>query len=228
MLVFTHIDSDNEARPFEAVVDALVIAGWAGRDAEAVERHIRELEALGVPRPSQVPLFYRAAVDRLVTDERIEVLGEQTSGEVEVVLIGTDGGVLLGVGSDHTDRRIESVSVAAAKQMCPKPISRTLWSFADVAAHWDRLILRAWAVEGGQRSLYQEDPVSELMHPADLVACLLGADGPMPVGTALFCGTLPVRGAVRPAERFEIELEDPVRHRALRHGYDVVTLPEAA
>jgi hypothetical protein len=30
----------------------LVIAGWAARDAAAVEEHIRELETLGVRRPA--------------------------------------------------------------------------------------------------------------------------------------------------------------------------------
>ena len=29
----------------------LVIAGWTGRNVEALEAHIRELEALGVKRP---------------------------------------------------------------------------------------------------------------------------------------------------------------------------------
>ena len=29
-----------------------VIAGWTGRDAEAVEKHIRELEKLGIQRPA--------------------------------------------------------------------------------------------------------------------------------------------------------------------------------
>jgi hypothetical protein len=34
-----------------------------------------------------------------------------------------------------------------------------------------------------------------------------------------------VRGGIRPASRFEIEMEDPVRDRRIAHAYDVVTLP---
>ena len=34
-------------------------------------------------------------------------------------------------------------------------------------------------------------------------------------------------GGVRPAARFEIELEDPVLGRRLRHGYDIAVLPLA-
>jgi hypothetical protein len=41
----------------------------------------------------------------------------------------------------------------------------------------------------------------------------------------MFCGTLAVHGGLRPAERFEFELEDPVRGRKIHHGYSVVSLP---
>ena len=44
-------------------IDDLVIAGWTGRDVEALEKHIVELEELGVPRPSSVPCFYRVAAE---------------------------------------------------------------------------------------------------------------------------------------------------------------------
>jgi hypothetical protein len=40
-------------------------------------------------------------------------------------------------------------------------------------------------------------------------------------------GTLAALGGIRPAQRFEIELEDPVLGRVLRHGYTVETLPVA-
>ena len=44
-------------------------------------------------------------------------------------------------------------------------------------------------------------------------------------GAAMFCGTVGAIGGIRPASRFEMELEDPVRNRKLRHGYDIVALP---
>ena len=47
----------------------------------------------------------------------------------------------------------------------------------------------------------------------------------LPPGTAMFCGTLAVHGGIAPAERFELELEDPVLGRRLSHGYDIVVLP---
>ena len=68
-----------------------VIAGWTGRDAAAVEKHIKELEALGVKRPATTPIFYRVSSARLTIDRRIEVLGESSSGEVEFVLLQSAG-----------------------------------------------------------------------------------------------------------------------------------------
>jgi hypothetical protein len=41
----------------------------------------------------------------------------------------------------------------------------------------------------------------------------------------MFCGTLTAKGGIRPAPRFEFELEDPVRDLRIRHGYDIAALP---
>jgi hypothetical protein len=47
----------------------------------------------------------------------------------------------------------------------------------------------------------------------------------MPDGCAMFGGTFAAIGGIRPASRFEFELEDPVLKRSIRHGYDVIELP---
>ena len=41
----------------------------------------------------------------------------------------------------------------------------------------------------------------------------------------MFGGTFAAKGGIRPASRFEFELEDPVLKRSIRHGYDVIVLP---
>jgi hypothetical protein len=41
----------------------------------------------------------------------------------------------------------------------------------------------------------------------------------------MFGGTFAAKGGIRPASRFEFELEDPVLKRSIRHAYDVITLP---
>ena len=63
--------------------------------------------------------------------------------------------------------------------------------------------------------------------PADLIRRF--AEGTtLPEGTVMFCGTLAAHGGIRPAQRFEFEIEDPVRGRRIHHAYDVVSLPVAA
>jgi hypothetical protein len=209
-------------RAANVMIGQAVIAGWTGRDAEAVEKHIKELEALGVKRPATTPIFYRVGVARLTTDASIEVLGEKSSGEVEFVLLQMQGALWVGTGSDHTDREVEAYGVSVSKQMCEKPIAPLFWRFEDVADHWDRLVLRSHATIGGARVLYQQGLVSAMRHPEDLLA-RFDRNG-LPDGTLMFCGTLPVQGGLRPAHHFEFELEDPVKGRTIRHGYDVVSL----
>jgi hypothetical protein len=204
-------------------VTEAVIAGWTGRDAAAVEKHIQELVALGVKRPATTPIFYRAAAARLTTANSIEVLGSQSSGEVEFVLLETGGRLWVGTGSDHTDREVEAYGVSVSKQMCDKPVAETFWPFDEVAPHWDRLVLRSFATMDGKRTLYQEGTVAGMRHPEDLIARY--AKGRLNNGTLMFCGTLPVHGGVRPAGRFEFELEDPVLKRKITHRYDIVSLP---
>ncbi|HVS75578.1 MAG TPA: DUF2848 domain-containing protein [Steroidobacteraceae bacterium] len=201
----------------------LVIAGWTGRDPALREAHARELALLGVPRPSAMPLFYRAGAQLLTQEHTIEVLGPETSGEAEVVLIAAGGALYVGVGSDHTDRRVERSGVALAKQCCPKPVGRELWPLEEVAGHWDQLLLRAYVPSGGSPELYQEGELARLQPPRVLIGHY-GAAG-LPDGTALFCGTLPARGPVRASPRFDMELVDPVRGRSLRHGYALQELP---
>src|SRR5882757_7709226 len=122
-------------KPAPATIDDLVVAGWTGRDSASVEHHIAELEAIGVARPRTIPCFYRCGANLLTTSQQIDVTGNDSSGEVEFVLISLPQGLMVGVGSDHTDRKVEAYGVTVSKQMCPKPIGETLWSFHDVQEH---------------------------------------------------------------------------------------------
>jgi hypothetical protein len=213
------------ARPVSATIHSLIIAGWTGRDAAAMEAHIEELAKLGIARPKTTPIFYRVAARLLTCATAIEVAGKDSSGEAEPVYFGIDGEMWVGVGSDHTDRKLETIGVTVSKQACAKPVGRELWLYADVANHWDELILRSYAHEGGQRHLYQEGPISRLRHPLDLVERYFGAGRSLPEGFAMYGGTIAVKGEIRPAEAFEIEIEDLRLRRSLRHRYDVHSLP---
>ena len=223
MLTFDRVTSDGSDR-IAVAIGTLIIAGWAGRDEAAIRHHIEELAAIGVPRPSSVPVYYRVSADNLTQDERLVVLGPDSSGEVEPIVVSLADGLWLGIGSDHTDRKVETVGIALSKQMCGKPIGGTLWDLSEVEGHWDRLVLRAWATIGGERVLYQEGALAALRTPQDLLA-RLADNGQLAPGTLMFCGTLGAIGGIRPASRFEMELEDPVLGRRMRHAYDIDCLP---
>jgi hypothetical protein len=215
----------SERRLDVTAVKHLVIAGWTGRNVEALEAHIKELEALGVARPKSVPIFYRVAASLLTTADAIEVMADKSSGEVEFVLYSLDDGLWLGVGSDHTDRKAETIGVTLSKQMCAKPVGATLWRYDEVKPHWDRLALRSFVSDGGGRRLYQEGPVTNMRSPEELIRLYTGGDRLAP-GTAMFCGTFAVHGGISTGGRFEMELDDPVHGRKLAHGYDIVSLPD--
>ncbi|WP_271621479.1 DUF2848 domain-containing protein [Bradyrhizobium sp. CCBAU 51745] len=209
----------------KATIRDLIIAGWTGRNEAALLAHIEELEKLGVPRPKTTPIFYRVASSLLTMDEMIEVVGSNSSGEVEPVLMRVKEGVCLGLGSDHTDRKIETIGITISKQSCPKPIGRSWWLLADVEDHWDQLQMRSYAVMNGERRLYQEGSLKAMRHPHDLMTRCFGAGSGLPMSTAMFCGTLPVHGAIEHGDAYELELADPVLGRALHHSYTVKTLP---
>ena len=205
-----------------------IIAGWTGRDRAALEKHIEELAALGVKRPPSVPVFYRASAPRLTTATSIQVLGEASSGEVEFVLLQHAGKLWLGVGSDHTDRDVETYDVGVSKQMCEKPIAPLWWAFDEVAPHWDRLILRSFIDAGAGRTLYQEGNVTAMLEPHELILRYTrGESQVLPEATAMFCGTLAAKGGIRPAPYFAFELEDPVLGRKIQHGYHIIAMPAA-
>ncbi len=223
MLTFTrHARDKSDLITVEP--ETLIVAGWTGRDEAALRHHIEELAAIGVPRPSSVPVFYRNAVSNIVQVSRLEVLGPDTSGEVEPVVVALSDGLWIGLGSDHTDRKAETMGIALSKQLCAKPVGTALWRLDDVAGHWEKLMIRAFATIGGERVKYQEGSLANMRTPADLLS-LYDKSTALKPGTAMFCGTVGAIGGIRPASRFEIELEDPVRGRKLTHAYDVVPLP---
>lgn len=206
----------------------VVVAGWAGRDRDAIEHHIEELAAIGVPRPSAVPLYYRIADNQLTQAAAVQAVGEESSGEVETFVFTVDGVMYVSIASDHTDRKLESHSVALSKQLCIKPLADEAWRFDDVADYWDELVIRSYIEEQGRPVLYQEGTLASLQSPLDLIAGYTGGARTLPPGTGMTCGTVGALGGIRPAAAFTMELHDPRRNRSLQHAYRVEFLPEIA
>lgn len=213
------------ARSF--ALNRAVIAGWTSRDVEAMEKHIRELEEIGVPRPASTPIYYRVGASRITTAGSIEAAGGDSSGEVEFVMFNIEGKLWIGAGSDHTDRKVETYNITVSKQMCDKPVAGTVWPWEELADHWDSLTLRSHIVVDGKRELYQEGSVAAMRMPLELIERYQADGGTWAPGTVMYGGTLAARGGIRPADRFEFELVDPKLDRRIGHGYEVRTLPIA-
>ena len=156
--------SKEGTRQMNVHYDTLIAVGFAGRDQKAVKHHIDELAAIGVRPPSKTPIMYPCSTNSLVRSEKLQVVGRETSGEVEFVVVLNEGEIYVGIGSDHTDRGLETVGISKAKQIWkaygPSPLAlrrskRTLGSDqASILAkkRWQRISLSRWYCRGNHES----------------------------------------------------------------------------
>lgn len=221
------VEKDDQGEEIDFEVSRMVNAGYTGRDQESVKRHIEELKKEGIPAPESTPTAYEVITKLIYTDDEIEVVGEKTSGEAEFVLLCTDRDVYVGVGSDHTDRELESVSIIKSKQICPNIISKYVWDLKDVRKDWDGMILRSWVRnDQGEKILYQEAFLSSIMTPEDLMEFVKNKTEDKNLkGVVIYSGTIPILAErVHFSHYFEVELYDPKTGRRLRCAYKINVL----
>lgn len=213
-----------DGRRLRFPVERLFNGGYAGRDQDAVWRHVEELAEIGVPAPGRTPTLYALGNNLVTTADQIQVQHDRTSGEVEyVLLIGSDD-IYVTVGSDHTDRELERRSVEWSKQAYPDLLATEVWRYQDVEDHWDEIVLRCWVSESGERRLYQEATLAALLPPKVWLGILGDLFGTVPHNVVLMSGTIPSMGGISFAESYQMEMYDPVLDRAIRHGYGVEVL----
>jgi len=208
-------------------VTRLLNAGYAGREQEEVAAHVAELAELGVPAPAVTPALYPVAPYLAAQADGVPVQHDRTSGEAEwaLVVAGPDpADLLLTVACDHTDRALEVHGVAWSKNAGLDVLGRGAWRLVDVEDHLDELRLRAWvARDGGAEELIQDAPLAALLPPRywlDDIAHLLEP------GTVLLSGTVAMRPDVDQfADRWRVELADPVTGRTLELAYAVERMP---
>lgn len=195
----------------------LTVIGYAGRDRGSVERHIAELELVGIPRPPRVPMVWRLPAALLTQSDTVTVPAGRTSGEVEPVLIIKDGRRYLTVGSDHTDRLIEKTSIEASKRVCPKPVSRFCLPLDDLEHRWDDLLLSSSLTIDWRARAYQHGTLDELLPLADLLGLVDNAPE-----VVVFCGTVAADGELETcATAFTGELHDPSTGMVLSCSYRI-------
>ncbi|MGW4094126.1 DUF2848 family protein [Nocardia sp. NPDC004750] len=214
-LVCTVLGSD-EVLQFDRA--RTLVAGYTGRDAAAVHQHIEELATIGVAPPEAVPMLYPISNASVTTAAVNRVLGAKTSGEVEPVILRHGGRYYLGIGSDHTDRELETVDIGESKQACVKPIGTKVvavgeWTDFD----WDACRARSW-VDG---RLYQDGTLATLRTPTDLLDVVAERVGDNGGDLVCFAGTLPLLdGQFIFGAQWDLELALP-DGRVLRHTYTV-------
>ncbi|MDA3623870.1 DUF2848 family protein [Saccharopolyspora sp. WRP15-2] len=193
-----------------------LIAGYTGRDEEAVRHHIEELAAIGVAPPERVPMFYPVAAESISTAASTPISAANTSGEVEPVIVRHSGKYFLGIGSDHTDREMETIDIGDSKRACPKPIGPVVVEVPDWESFdWDGCRARSW-VDGEP---YQDGTLANLRTPLDLLRIFDERAGDDGGDLICFAGTLPLlTGAFTPGTRWDLELVLP-DGRKLTHTY---------
>ena len=222
-LNLTVVEANGGRSDLEFPVARILDAGFTGKNREGAMKHVEELKAHGVAAPDRIPAYFAVTRELVTTDDEIEVLGDDTSGEVEVVFLFKGDQTYIAVGSDHTDRELEKDSIPKSKVICPKVVSREVWKLADVEPHWERLKLQSWIEVDGQRTLYQEGSLADFLTIDDFLDGVRSVvkDGALD-GMVLYMGTMPsLGGELLFSPTFEGRLSDDVLGRELSFRYSI-------
>ncbi|WP_017437676.1 DUF2848 family protein [Saccharococcus caldoxylosilyticus] len=202
------------------IINTCYCIGYSGRNKEHILSHIKELMALGVPEPKEIPELYPMRKSSITQESVIDVLGDQTTGEVEIVLIfgESEDEIYVTVGSDHTDRALETVDIHKSKLVCDKPFATTVWSLQDVIDHWDDLELVSYIKEGNDWGLYQKSSVKSIL-PVNEIIRFLKNKNVILRNCIVFCGTVPLINGFKYANSYLMKIIDPVLENTISFQY---------
>lgn len=204
----------------------LFAIGYAGRNIEKTLEHIHELEVeLGVPAPKKIPTIFQCSNLLLTQDDSFHVVGARTCGEVEYIIVRCDGKTYIGVGSDHTDRDLESASVPKAKQVCPKPIGGDLWDYEELKDHWDEIEISSYQTVNGTEMLYQKGTLADILPVETILKELAERVGDIG-NSIIFSGTVPALNGFKFGSSFRGEMNDRKLGRAITCTYHVAVISE--
>lgn len=223
-MMFCAKEKNGNEKTIDFMPVHIINAGYTGRDQAAVQAHIDELKEEGIPAPDKTPIYFTKFVERITQENHFEVLDETDhSGEAEFVLLFDKDEIYVGTGSDHTDRKLETIDIPKAKQIYPNTISKDLWKLSDVVDHWDDLIIRSWIKVDGVRTLFQEAALTAMLDANEIIDRVkeLLVDPKATQGLVIYSGTVASIFKAEYSSYFEVELEDPILNRKLRNYYDM-------
>lgn len=208
----------------EVNLENLIVVGFAGKDIEKTMEHIQELEAEGIKCPKSVPVVYQCSKAILTTDDTIDVIADKTSGEVEYLILVRDGKFYIGIGSDHTDRSLEAVSIHKSKQVCLKPYAKDFWAYDEIKDHFDEIKLVSYQVVDGKEIEYQSGVTSDLL-PLKRIITEIEKE----ISTAnslIYTGTVPLKDGFKYGSKFSCKLIDEKLNRELALTYRITVIQE--
>lgn len=204
----------------------LYAIGYAGRNKDKTWEHIEELKKIGVPEPKSVPELYHLNPELLNYSDTVHIIGDETSGEVEIVLIADkDGNIEVTVGSDHTDRGLETISIQKSKQICPKPIAEERIKFEEIEDEWDDLELFSSVNKDGEWKVYQSGKVSAIVPLDEIIEFLRKHDVELKDVT-VFCGTVPLLDGFVFGDTFRCGLRSNKLDKTIEIEYKINKLKE--
>lgn len=217
------LQKNHTLTPLSFTVDKMVNAGFTGRDQAEVRHHLDELSAKGIDVPETTPTLYPVIPSTLTCNPSIEVYGQETSGEIEYVLfVKNDKEIYVGIGSDHTDRKLEEFDIPRAKQITPNLISPVVWDLNDVVGHWDDLSMECTVKKGADTLLYQKGSLGLLMSPSELLEFVSKKIEGALDNTAIFSGTVKMEtDDFVFADTFSGLLTDPTLDRRIGFSYSI-------
>jgi hypothetical protein len=130
------------------------------------------------------------------------------------------------IGSDHTDRDLETDSIPKSKLIYPNIISKEIWFLEDIRGVWDQLLLRSWVIVEKERKPYQEARLSAFLGPDALLNFIKSnvKDKTMD-GFLIYSGTVPLLSAqIISGEGFEVELLNPLNQMKRTCGYKTYSM----
>ncbi len=211
--------------------DSLAIIGFSAKNEELIRKHIDELSGMGIASPRETPSIYWIDPSRVSQSKHIYVVGEDTSGEVEVFCAFDDKNEMyITVGSDHTDRRLERESIHKSKQICNKIMGTDCWRFTEIADHADAIEMRCYVRRDKDEKfrLYQKGQLG-FLKPLDELKALVerkGKTGLLNRKFSFFSGTVPFLNEAVSGHEYIISLYDPLLKREIRAVYSVVVFKE--
>lgn len=197
--------------------------GFTIRDRDKMQRHLDEVVGVHVPWPERPPVIFPISAWATITSDDVPVQYGRTSGEIEIVTVVDGDELLIGVGSDHTDRELEATDIPWGKQVAPNILAPTLWRWRDVADHWDQVQLESY-VDG---TLYQKALVSEFWTPEEMVTSVKGRIKEVPGARVFYSGTVVSENEQLDfGKEWSLRMIDPVAGKTIRHDYTVTVLAD--